>query len=195
LLREAMTGLVIFSAELFAGCTVLTSVALIAHVSVIKESAFTGCSALQRIDLSLSQSGRGGLAESSLIQANASRNLRHIPDKAFKGCASLVSVRLPQQLGQLEVEVCVGCTLLRTLAVSDVECSAEPVGLLGEKRLEQLELIGWRFDNLPVAAASGWLADEADVVSASFVGQRWVDSRSGLSDDQLVGQVPPSASE
>jgi hypothetical protein len=74
-------------------------------------------------------------------------------------------------LGELGVKVFVDCPSLRALAVGDVRRWTDPVGLLGEALLERLELIGVRFDDLPVVAASGWLADRANVVSASFVGR------------------------
>jgi hypothetical protein len=67
------------------------------------------------------------------------------------------------------VKVFVGCYSLRALAVGDVARWAEPVRLLGEAMLERLELIGRRFGSFSVAAVSGWLTDEADVVNTSFV--------------------------
>jgi hypothetical protein len=175
LLREATIGLITIPDQLFRDCTALTSVTLTSHVSVIGAFAFESCSALQRIDLSSlspdAEIEEKLFAESGLVEVNFPANLRRIQNEVFSGCVSLVSVRLPQELGALGVKVFIGCPSLRVLAVGDVGRWEEPFGLLGETRLERLELIGRQFNSLPVAAASRWLTDEADVVSASFVGR------------------------
>jgi DMSO reductase anchor subunit len=109
LLREATIGLVRIPDRLFAGCAALMSITLTAHVSVIGGSAFRSCSSLQRIDLSsLSREmevGSRAFALSGLVEVNFPANLRRIGDEAFSGCASLVSVRLPRELGALGVKV------------------------------------------------------------------------------------------
>jgi hypothetical protein len=174
-LREATISLARIPNGLLAGCTALTSVILTAHVSVIGGYVFYRCSSLHHIDLSSlspdAEIRKGAFAESGLVEVNFPANLRCTGDEAFKGCVSLVSVRLPQELGVLGVKVLVGCTSMRALAIGDVGHWEEPISLLGERPLERLELIGRQFNNLPVAAASGWLADKANVVSSSFVGR------------------------
>jgi hypothetical protein len=175
LLREVTISLPRIPSGLFTGCTALTSVTLTSHVSVIGGSAFKNCSALHRIDLSSlspdAEIEEKLFAESGLVEVNFPANLRRIQNEVFRGCASLVSVRLPQELGALGVKVFIGCPSLRVLAVGDVGRWEKPFGLLGETRLERLELIGRQFNSLPVAAASRWLADQADVVTPSFLGR------------------------
>jgi hypothetical protein len=178
LLREATIGLARIPSELFGGCTALTSVTLTAHMSVIGAYAFKGCSSLHHINLSSfspdAEIGEKAFAESGLVEVNFPANLRRIEGEAFKGCVSLVSVRLPQKWGALGRGVFVGCTSLRALAIGDVGRWEEPISLLGERRLE---LIGRQFDNLP----DGWRRRRTSSV-LPLLGECWVDSRSGLSD-------------
>jgi hypothetical protein len=147
-----------------------------ANLRRIWNVAFSGCSSMHHIDLSClspdAEIGQMAFALSGLVEVNFPANLRCIGDEAFSGCASLVSGRLPRELDALGMKVFVGCPSLQVLAVGDVRHWMEPVGLLSDARLERLELIRLRCNDLPIAAASGWLADGAEVVSASFVGRR-----------------------
>jgi hypothetical protein len=162
---------------MFKDCTALECVVFPAAVAAIGFSAFSGCSALQSIDLSrLSADAKIGMeafAGCGLVEVALPAELRSIGAYAFQDCTSLTAVRLPQKLRSLGSEVFQGCTSLRALALGDVgEHDGDPAELPGGAKLERLELIGRHFKSLARWPIAAWLADGAAVLSGRFAGRQ-----------------------
>ncbi len=84
------------NADLFSGCTSITSVSLPATLESIGDRAFKGCSSLGSIDMGMT-------------------DVDYIGPSAFEGCTSLASVDLPYYLSSISERTFYGCTSLASI--------------------------------------------------------------------------------
>lgn len=89
----------------FADCENLTSINLPDSVAHISMRAFSGCSALQTLEIS------------------DNSNLMQISDEAFSGCSALVSVELPKKVVRLGEKAFYNCTALTSVTLN---CDGAP---------------------------------------------------------------------
>jgi hypothetical protein len=160
---------------MFYYCRRLERVELGPEVDLIDEYAFSGCSALLRIDLSCltaeAEISLEAFSGSGLVEVDLPAKLRKIGSGAFYYCRSLVSVRLPLELDVLEFGVFKDCESLRTLALGDVR-QWNTKDFCPSNCIERLELIGTAIPSDKAKEIEECLAEGARVVSARFAGER-----------------------
>lgn len=106
--------------RLFMGCSSLKSVEISGNAKSLGYAIFSGCGSLERIDLS-------GL------------DLEEIENEAFRNCASLVSVKLPNSVKEIGNSAFEGCTMLISI---NVPKSLEQLGYSAFKECKNIhELI------------------------------------------------------
>jgi hypothetical protein len=93
------------------GCFLLTEVRLPPSLTAVGDGAFSGCVALERIDLSHTQ-------------------LQSAGDGLLKGCTALTEVRLPPSLKQLGDFAIRGCIALTQIDLSQTQLESANAGLL-----------------------------------------------------------------
>lgn len=114
----------------FFGCASLTEMPFADKLQSIGGQAFFGCVLLNEVKLPASFTFLGGaaFAECTSIAHAALGGLREIPDSAFNGCTSLISVELNKKTSSIGASAFRDCSRLKTLqipdAISDIGCRA-----------------------------------------------------------------------
>jgi hypothetical protein len=104
----------------FGNCTALDSVDLSPILESLGPSAFGGCSSLIKIKLPsfLKYMGRGVFSEcSSLTSVIIPPNITFIHPQSFIHCSSLKSVEIPSSVGTIEWKAFYGCSSLESLTL------------------------------------------------------------------------------
>ena len=83
---------------IFSGDRNLKEVVLLSGVSAIYDSAFSGCTALEKVDM-------------------AGSSVTHIGDEAFRNCTSLKKLEIPQTTATFGNKILSGCTGLEELVI------------------------------------------------------------------------------
>jgi hypothetical protein len=162
---------------IFETCASLEKCTLTGTVALIRNRAFSGCSALREITFPAlapaAKISQWAFAGCGFVEVILPEKLAGIDSEAFKNCASLRVVRLPRELGDLGDGVFKDCPSLHALALGDVRGRwANPESLIGEGKLGRLELIGLDFESVTRRRIVGWLRRDATVVSAEFAGRQ-----------------------
>ena len=124
--------------QAFLGCTGLTSITIPDSVTSIGESAFRGCSSLESITLPFVGNALTGTSNTHFGYifgaGDSSENRNYIPeslkkvvitkatgigDYAFKGCAGLTSITIPDSVTSIGMVAFYGCTGLTSITIPD----------------------------------------------------------------------------
>lgn len=96
--------------SMFLNCTALTDVRLPQSLVHIGTNAFQGCTELQEIDLSAC-TGMDRFSSNPTSNVSVNGTAKH---STFQGCTSLKTVKLPDTITQIGVDVFQGCTSLES---------------------------------------------------------------------------------
>ena len=127
-----------FSNMMFTGCTDLTELKLdIANLTTVQESAFAGCSSLNKVEIIAKDNSDPDLLDT----------LKIISDKAFSGCVQMQIVKVSNTIKSIGASAFEGCKKLYDASF----LISSPIKALGEKAfcgckdLRTVDLwVGWR---------------------------------------------------
>ena len=101
--------------DVFRNCTELRSITLPEYITYIREGAFAGCSALERIDLkNIMHLGEGAFEQCTGLQAVEIPSITMLYPRTFKDCSGLQAVVIPN-VGSIEDEAFSGCINLKMI--------------------------------------------------------------------------------
>lgn len=116
---ELAEGITYISGGVFSDMEALERVSLPASLSSIGSYAFSSCGNLQTIDLSkVTYIGNAAFENcANLTDLQFSPDLKEIDGAAFRGCASLEAVEIPESVERLGASVFENCTNLKTARI------------------------------------------------------------------------------
>ena len=192
-------------ASLFKGCTKLTSVTLPTSVTNVGSSAFKGCSSLSRVRI-LAPAVRFGTrpfadcpavafaemptgsafstlfpdAVTNLREAVVSEGSTSLVRNAFRGCAALASVTLPDSVGVIGASAFEGCTNLTSVTLPTTVTNVGSSAFKGCSSLSRIRVLSptVKFGTKPFAGCTA--AAFAEVPGGVAVGALFPDSRASL---------------
>lgn len=88
------------------------------NLTTLGESVFEGCTSLSHIEMA-----RLSVLDGPTLAAYESTKVNYIPRNAFKGCTSLVDIRIMNEVVEIASGAFEGCTSLETVYLGDVAVS------------------------------------------------------------------------
>jgi hypothetical protein len=118
------------------GSTALTTIAIPASVTTIKDGAFAKCTLLSSVSLPSSlktlEKTAFGYCQ-SLTSISLPSTLTTLADSVFKGCSSLTSLTIPNGVSVIGNSLCRGCTSLNAVTLPNAVSSIGKSAFLGCK--------------------------------------------------------------
>ena len=106
----------------FSGCTALSNVAIGNSVTLIEAYAFSGCTSLTSVNIpnSVTYIGSGVFSDcTALSNVAIGSSVTFIGDYAFSGCAALTSISIPNSVTSIPASVFSGCTQLESINIPE----------------------------------------------------------------------------
>ena len=129
----------------FSGCSSLTNIVIPDSVTLIGAGAFSGCSSLTSIEIpdSVASIGAGAFSGcSSLTSIVIPDSVASIGGNAFDGCSSLSSIVIPDSVISIGEYAFYGCTSLTSIIIPDSVTSIGDSVFNGCSRLTTIKFTG-----------------------------------------------------
>lgn len=120
LAAKSGTGLTVITDSLFAGCAALETVVMSIDLESIGDDAFRDCVSLRALNVPLGceSIGNGAFDGCTALKAvTLNARLSKIGSTAFRNCASLEAIKIPDQVGNIWAAAFSGCTSLTSVGI------------------------------------------------------------------------------
>ena len=127
----------------FSGCGGLTSINIPSSVTSIGDSAFAECSSLCNVNISNSITSIGNCAFSGcsgLTSINIPSSVTSIGNYAFLGCSGLISINIPSSVASIGDSAFSGCSSLTSISIPAGVTSIRSTLFFGNEKLIEINV-------------------------------------------------------